>query len=213
MDNCSIIIMTHNVNIVNEIIAELSPLPVLVFNGQGFPSFSKLANTIIASAEHDNVIFINYKARPRKEHIYKTLDLLSKGYGFVGLYRFGFFGINKNLIKKIGFFDERYVGGEYADDDIIIRLLEHNIALYFSEEITYHYKPSLWDNTTVKQFFLKKWTQDSVNNIIYKNLPEEEYNYELNIKNPIDNFLDRSQTYIWNEDYDFYRKNTIKINY
>lgn len=212
MDNCSIIIITHDVNIVSEIVNDLSPLPVSIFNGAGFPSFSKLVNSAIVSAENDNIILINYKARPQKEHIFKILELLDKGYGYVGLYRFGFFGINKNLIKKIGFFDERYVGGEYEDCDFVRRHLENNIACYEAEEIEYHHKKSLWNNSIAKQFFNQKWTHDYPNGIIYKNLPEEQYDYDLRIKIPKDNFLDLSHNYNWRDDYAFF-KNRVQLNY
>ncbi len=212
MDNCSIIIITHDPTIVSDIIDDLSPLPVSIFNGAGFPSFSKVVNSAIASAENDNVILINYKARPAKEHIYKILDLLDKGYGYVGLYRFGFFGINKNLIKKIGFFDERYVGGEYEDCDFVRRLLQHDIAYYESEDIVYLHKPSLWNNSKAVNFFNKKWTHDYPNKKIYKNLPEEEYNYELNIKVPKDTWLDMSHNYHWRGDMSWF-ENKVIINY
>lgn len=180
--NFSIVVISHDINIVDDIIKNLEPLHVDIFNGHGFPSFSSVVNNAIVSAENDNVILINYKARPELKHIYKILDLLEKGYGFVGLYRFGFFGINKNLIKKIGFFDERYIGGEYEDCDFMRRFVEHNIAYYITEEIEYIYRPSLWSNRISKTFFEKKWTHDHEKNIIFKNLNEETYDYNLNIK-------------------------------
>jgi GT2 family glycosyltransferase len=154
-DNYTINIITHDPGNTPEIISKLYPLEIKIFNGNNFPSFSKIVNETIVSSENDNVIIINYKARPNKKDIFKILDLLDKGYGFVGLYRFGFFGVNKNLIKKIGFFDERYIGGEYEDCDFIRRLLYHNIAFYISEEIEYIYRPSLWNNSISKKFFEK----------------------------------------------------------
>lgn len=129
----SIIIITHNIEIVDEIINELNPLNVKIFNGNGFDSFSKVINNACMLSDTDQIILVNYKARPKKEHIYKIINLLNEGYGFVGLYRFGFFGFNKNLIKKIGYFDERFLGGGYEDCDFLRRLIEYDIAYYESE--------------------------------------------------------------------------------
>ena len=212
-DNYSIIIITHDVTIVDDIINKLKPLPVKIFNGKGFPSFSKVVNEAIVSAENDNVIIINYKARPEKHHIYKTLDLLEKGYGFVGLYRFGFFGINKNLIKKIGFFDERYTGGGCEDHDFIIRLHEHKIATYQAEEIEYIQRPTLWNNDLANIFHKKKWTVDMPNRQVYRHLQEDKYNYNLKIKLEQNNFLDESYTWAqWPWSYTFL-ETTIIPNY
>lgn len=98
------------------------------FDGNGFPSFSKLVNAAIESAPTEIVIIMSYKVRPGPEHIYKILNLLNQGYGFVGLHEFRFFGVKKQLFRKIGIFDEGYATGGYEDDDLKIRMIENDIA-------------------------------------------------------------------------------------
>jgi len=66
--------------------------------------------------------------RPIDENIQKTVKLIEEGYAFVGMYRFGFFGFKKELFRKIGPMDERYVGGCWEDDDFYIRLREANLS-------------------------------------------------------------------------------------
>ncbi len=108
-----------------------------VFDGTNYPSFSKLINDCIVSSEKEIIIISNDKARPNKQNLETMISFISKGFGFVAMFRYGFFGFRKDLIRKIGFFDEGYIGGGYEDLDFNFRIRQANIAMYQSEEIKY----------------------------------------------------------------------------
>ena len=65
------------------------------------------------------------------------LEYINNDYGFVALYRFALFGFKKELIRRIRFMDERYIGGEYEDCDFLRRLIENNISYIEEESIKY----------------------------------------------------------------------------
>ena len=122
------------------------------------------------------VIICSDKCRPNTKHINKTLDLLKEGYGIVGLYRFGFFGFTKQLIQKVGFFDENFIGGGYEDCDMQRRLKEANVAHYESEEIEYQIRASRWRYIS-KGYYDSKWKEDE--NSITRLVPEPVYDYNI----------------------------------
>lgn len=143
---------------------------VKLLNGTGYPSFSKLVNDCIRDCPTEIFIFISFRVDPELEHFEKIVNLLNQGYAYVGLYRFAMFGFKKDLIRTIGFFDERYIGGCYEDDDFIIRLAEKNLPFYETEEVPYRSGVSTWNHSQTLSFFNRKWT---ITNSIKRNLPEE----------------------------------------
>jgi len=130
-----IIIPSHRAQLRHEAQLCLKDFNNRVFDGTGYPSFSKLVNNCIVTSNYEKIIICNDKARPTNLNIEKTLSMLDEGWGVVAPYRFGFFGFKKDLIRKIGFFDEGYIGGGYEDNDIILRLKEADVSYYESEEI------------------------------------------------------------------------------
>lgn len=152
----------------------------LWFNGDNYPSFSKLINDSVLSCPSETVIICNDKARPRKQDIEKTLSLLDSGYGFVGLYCFGFFGFRKQLFRQIGPLDERFLGGNYEDCDFLRRLNEANIACYMTYEAPYLELGSSWNTGLSKIHFDNKWIDAAPDNLFCKRLlSEEDYNYDF----------------------------------
>lgn len=150
----------------------------IIHDGTGYPSFSKLINDCIVKTDTEIVIIANDKVRANSSHINKMLFLLKKGFGFVGLYRFGFFAITKNLIRTIGFFDERYVGGGYEDSDFGKRCLEYDIAIYESPEAPYvSTMKSSWNYERAYIFYKQKW--DITPTHWTKILLDEKYDYDL----------------------------------
>lgn len=156
-----------------------------IYDGTNYPSFSKLINDCITSSKYETIIINNDKARPTPEAVEKILAMLKDGWGLVALYRFGFFGFKKDLIRKIGFFDERYVGGGYEDCDFVRRLKEADIGYYESEEIDYIYLPTSWNYETTniaRNHFLYKWKETCTSNseiVITRQLAEEDYKYNI----------------------------------
>lgn len=166
----------HLAEITKECLKEFNPI---IHDGSNYPSFSKLINDCIVKSKHEIVIIASDKIRPTSNDIKKMLFLLKKGFGFVGMHNFYFFGMSKNLIRKIGFFDERFVGGGYEDVDWGKRLLEHDIALYISIEtpIIQTQMKSSWNYEKSYQFFIKKWEHTPTN---WKRLlPDEIYDYDI----------------------------------
>tara|TARA_R110001592_G_scaffold363361_1_gene685174 strand:+ start:6190 stop:6870 length:681 start_codon:yes stop_codon:yes gene_type:complete len=193
----SIIIPSNNFKIQEEIyqhivfeLAEEDKRKVTKFNGADYPSFSKLLNDCIVSTKTEVVIICSDRCLPYKHDIDNTLNLIEAGYGVVGLYRFGFFGFTKHLIEKIGFFDEKYVGGGFEDCDFMRRLREANIAYYEREQVWYRPGPSRWplDSSFEKNktYFEAKWHED--NETIKRLKPEPHLDYNLG-ETPAHNFL------------------------
>lgn len=172
-------IISHRPERIQPIIRNLAPVPVEHFDGSGFKSFSSLVNSCIANCPTETVIIMSDKVLPNEGHVKKTLDLIENGFAFVALYRFAFFGFKKELIRKIGFMDERYVGGGYEDDDFYIRLREANLSMYATEEVPYEKMRSTWDQVDVNQHFVSKWGNVKLNNCIKRDLKEESYSYNL----------------------------------
>jgi hypothetical protein len=89
-------------------------------------------------------------------------------------------GFSKELIRVIGWWDERFYGGGFEDDDFVLRLRLNNLAYYESLEGTYemHWKSPLQPEdgrSCIKSepFFNKKW--ESSTNQLKKVLSEEIY--------------------------------------
>ncbi len=158
-----------------------------VFDGAGYPSFSKLVNECILSSKYEKIIICNDKARPTDSVTEKLLIMLDEGWGLVAPYRFGFFGFKKDLIRKIGFFDERYIGGGYEDNDFILRLKEADISYYESEEIPYLSLPTSWSyeiSGLAGYYYQTKWKHEG--NTYTRRLPEENYGYDIGSFNNTD---------------------------
>lgn len=157
-------------------------VPYSVFIGKDYPSFSKLVNTVVNNSKEEIVIFCSHRVRPSISDVEKILSLLSMGYGLVGLYRLALFGLNKELIRRIGMMDEDFIGGCYEDNDFVLRLKEANIAYYESESVEYHSGNSTWDGSMSGQIFDAKWHIS--NNCIVRLSQEKSnngYPYDLGI--------------------------------
>jgi hypothetical protein len=190
MNNYSSFIISHRPEIVPVIKLSISPEPVTLFDGTGYASFSKLVNSCVANCDTEIVIMMSDKVLPRAEHVHQLLNLLNKGYGFVGLYRFAFFGFKKELFRKIGPMDERFVGGGFEDDDFYIRLKEADIAMYVTHDVPYNAAESSWDQTRTQEIFIDKWIPNVMpnrklkDNVVQRRLPENPHNYNLGTSIP-----------------------------
>jgi hypothetical protein len=147
-----------------------------------YPSYSKLINHSIVTSPTEYVIMINDRTSPKPEEVEKIINLLENMYSCVFMYNVGFMGFSKKLIKKIGWWDERFLNGGWEDVDWVYRLKMNNLSLYESCESTYDYswKSPLQNNDQCKlsyPHFMKKYEQK--NNIIIKKIKEENYNYTL----------------------------------
>ncbi len=182
MNDYSIYLITHKHEHHARIQKEIEPEQLNLFDGTGYDSFSRLVNECTVSAPTETVILMSYKVTPNIGHIKQTLELLDQGYAFAALYRFGFFGFRKELFRRIGFMDERYIQGGFEDNDIYIRLKEANLAGYIVTEMPFMNIQSTWGNyTPAYHFFLKKWGDVSQNGFIHRYLPEEDYSFKYDL--------------------------------
>lgn len=157
------------------------PEKINYFDGTGYSSFSKLVNACVAAAPTETVIIMSDKVTPSALDISKVSDLLEQGYAFVALYRLAFFGFKKQLMRQIGMFDERFIGGGYEDDDFYIRLKEANVGCYITEEVEYTKSKSSWNYSLARGHFHNKWgLETKYGGIATRNISEEIYNkYDL----------------------------------
>jgi hypothetical protein len=171
----SIIIPSHDETLAKKVQECLIGMPTTIFNGNGYPSYAKLINDCILSAENEIVIIANHKLRPTAMHIFNMLELIHQGYGLVCMRNFYFYGFKKDLIRKVGFFDERFLGGGCEDADLIRRLIENKIGWYDSVETPLVIMPTSWDQSKAYEFMNKKWKDGKLERL----LPDEKYNYNL----------------------------------
>lgn len=183
MKDYSIIVPSNREDLKNITISHLKSLgeEPIYKNGDGYESFSKLINHCVVECPTEIVIICNDRARPKKEDIERLLKLINEGYGFVGLYAWGFFGFKKELFRVVGFMDERFIGGNFEDADYMRRMLESNISMYNVFEIEYvENVNSGWDRTKTKIHFDNKWYQE--NKTIRRLIQEEIYDYYIGEK-------------------------------
>ena len=140
---------------------------------QGKISYSKIMNFIITDYPHELILICNDKGRPKPQDVDKVVELLDRGFGMAWLHPFGFGGFYKDVIRKIGFYDERFVDGNYEDCDMTRRLKEADIALYESFDIEWVQIKSSWKASKSEKFFKQKW--DGFN----RKLPEAPLNYDI----------------------------------
>jgi len=181
LNKYSIMICVKEQNMAIPVLDSLKPLKADVLIGAGYPSFSKLVNDAIIKSSDEIVIFCSHRVRPKPSEVDKIISLLKQGYGLVGLYRFAFFGFTKELIRRIGFFDETFLLGGWEDDDFVVRLLEADIAYYEEESIIYNMGPTTWSHTLTPQIFKNKW--DITNNTITRKINEPKYDYNIGLLN------------------------------
>lgn len=140
--------------------SSIFPYKTRLVDGTNAESFSWLVNRCILSSATEVIIIMNDKVRADTSHIEKIIRLLNSGYGLASLYLFGFFGLTKQLIREIGWFDERFKGGGFEDVDFQNRLIEANIATYKTTEAPYLETGSSWKSNNNKEIYEKKWRED-----------------------------------------------------
>ncbi len=181
LDNYHIMVPTCRPKIAAKTIKSLgSPDNLTVLDGTDYPGFSKLINDCIVQCPTEIVIVACDKTRPELKHVKKTIRMLKEGYGFVGLYCFGFFGFKKELIRRIGFMDERYLNGGYEDGDMIRRLREADISYTETKEVKFEQVGSAFHgrkNRNGEQIHKAKWEENKQH--LKRLMPEETYSYDI----------------------------------
>lgn len=172
-------------------------MPKLI-NKTNYISYSSLINECINYVDDEFIIFVNPKVVPNKNDVDTIIKNLHLGYALVTRIHFGLFGTTKELFRSVGLFDERFIGGEYEDTDLFLRLKLNNLAGFYEYDRSRYIhinSPSLYDkNRGISQsIFNEKWkkTHDCKIKINKKDLhiklPFNKLNIQSNIK------------YYWNE--------------
>lgn len=147
---------------------------------ESYNSYSELINDCVATSPTEYIIFINDRTTPYASDAKHMLELLEDGYAAVTKYSVGFMAFSKELIRKIGWWDERYYGGGYEDDDFVLKLRLHNLSYYESLEGTYDmsWKSPLRPEdgkacSKSEPYFNSKWNK--TDNEIIRIVAEQEY--------------------------------------
>lgn len=94
-----------------------------------YSTFSQIINegTLLTTAEY--IMFFNPKFLPYPEDITCLYDDLNNGFCLSSLASMGAFGVSRELFRAIGLFDERFLGGEYEDNDFLVRIKQAGYAI------------------------------------------------------------------------------------
>lgn len=145
-------------------------------------------------------MIVNDKARPLASDIQILIDRLDQGYGMADLYLFGCFAIQKEVLRRIGVFDEMFIGGHHSDCDWLLRMNEADIAFYheiggcqYDEGIG-----SAWVNPPENfQYYKNKWGQPARPEdpeIFKRRFWEQPHFYDLGKPRPEMKFLPHSKS-------------------
>lgn len=183
--NYSCHLISNSPNLFSEIQQSIEPEKLQYFDGTGYPSFSKLVNDCVEQCPTETVIIMSDRVRPSHRKVKKVLRLLDKGYAFVGLYRFAFFGFRKQLFREIGPLDERFIGGGGEDDDFYMRLIEANLSAYVTHEVKYIAGPTRWQYNQPDRPALRrlkeKWDLDNwvIRTLPTRKLPNSDHEHDF----------------------------------
>lgn len=165
---------------VDEIKSLLPNMGINHFDGSNYDSCSKLMNDVIVNCPTETVFVIHDKMRPIESDIYRTLEYIVDGHGMAWLWPFGFGAFNKEVIRQVGFYDERFVGGQYEDCDMIRRFMEKDISLVMLHDVKRIEVPTSWRPWMAEMFYRQKWGGE---NSMSRMLDDEKYLYDIGPSN------------------------------
>ena len=155
----------------------MQPTQVNWIHGNVSTDFSRLFNLALTESSSEFVIMIGEQVYPTPSDIDYVVGKLQEGFGFISLAGFSFIALNRSIIRKIGFMDERYQDCEWCNIDFLIRLGQHNIPVAFHNNVI-HFPVKTASNEDIgKRHFDAKWKIDDVK--ITRLLPEENYEYNI----------------------------------
>jgi hypothetical protein len=149
-------------------------------NPGSYDSYSELVNDAIASSPTEIMVFLNDRVMPKVQDVEHMLWLLDNGYAAASKWSVAYIAYTKELIREIGWWDERYIGGGFEDDDFVLKLRLHNLAYYESEEGEYDQswksplRPDGGDKCAKSEpWFRQKWRYSTEE--VRRVLPDENY--------------------------------------
>jgi hypothetical protein len=143
-----------------------------------YESYSELINHSVATSSTEWIILINDRTHPAVNEVEKMIELLQAGFACVFMYNVGFMAFSKELIRCIGWWDQRFTYGGWEDRDWVWRLKKANLALYESQEGTYDMSwksPLNVPGAILSGQFWEKKYDASNEKVVYQKLSEENY--------------------------------------
>jgi hypothetical protein len=147
---------------------------------ESYDSYSELINETVATSPTEIVVLINDRVVPKTEEVVQMINHLEEGFAVSTMFSVGYMSTSKELFRTIGWWDQRYYGGGYEDDDFVIRLRGNDVAYY--ESASGEYDKSFLSPLRAKggekcarslPHFRKKWRISTTT--ITRKLPEEKY--------------------------------------
>ena len=100
-----------------------------IFKGN-YASFSQIMNEGISASKNEFIVFLHQNCQVEFSIMEKLIMLACSGFAFASEINFGFFVCTKQLFRKIGLVDERFIGGENEDVDFFFRMKMADLAIY-----------------------------------------------------------------------------------
>jgi len=146
-----------------------------------YPSYSQMINHSIVTSPTEIVILMNDRIKPKPEDIRKMINHLENGFACTGLWGVALIAFSKELVRTIGWWDERFIQGGWEDRDWTWRLRLADLAIYESCEAEYDFSwRSPLNHAPGCTFSTPHWQRkyDTKNHdVIYKRLKEEKYQH------------------------------------
>lgn len=100
-----------------------------------YSNFSQLINEAVVETESEFMVFINPKTIVSREDITIMIDDLCNGYAWSSVCSFGLWSTTKELFRRIGMMDERFIGSEWEDNDFGLRMSQFGKAISWRFEL------------------------------------------------------------------------------
>ena len=131
-------------------------------NPRGYSSYSQLVNDSVCNTKSEYMVFVNPKTVLNDSDLEFMIKELLSGKCFASIVGFGLFAATKSLFKEVGMMDERFLGGEYEDNDFAIRLKIKNKAIFAKLDLSkYSFQSQSSEYNPIRgcslSLFLDKW--------------------------------------------------------
>tara|TARA_R110000772_G_scaffold249530_2_gene363799 strand:- start:1057 stop:1773 length:717 start_codon:yes stop_codon:yes gene_type:complete len=128
-------------------------------------SCGQLMNRCIIDSDTQWVLFCNDDL-VFKEGWFEIAEKYYDKFPITLMFNFGACLINKSIIPKLGYFDERFLGGNREDQDMMIRILLKDIPHVNTWDETgeslithepFYYQSACWNGEQNEKYFIEKW--------------------------------------------------------
>ena len=100
-----------------------------------YSNFSQLVNEAVVETQSEFMVFINPKTNINRSDVNTLIDDLCNGFAWSSICSFGFWATTKELFRRIGMMDERFIGSEYEDNDFAVRMKQFGKAINWRFEL------------------------------------------------------------------------------